>query len=192
MKRSRTVALTLMMGTASTLSACGDAPPDQLAFTGGNALQQCIDSGAGAAACQTAFDAALAQHRESAPKFETQPVCLDATDSECEAVGTYRQDGSYTSFWVPALGGFLLARALDRDNDRYYTYIGGSNYRSSPLYRSRTSTDGYRVLSDYGSLKSGTALSTKPSVALPPPNVKTTTIARGGFGKGGGFFSRGG
>jgi uncharacterized protein YgiB involved in biofilm formation len=192
MKRSRTVALTLMMGTATTLSACGESPPDQITFSGGNALQQCIDSGAGDDACRTAYEAALSQHREIAPRFTTQPLCVESTDSECEAIGTYAQDGSYSSFWVPALGGFLLARALDSSSGRYYTYIGGSNYRSSPIYRSRTTTDSYRVLSDYGNLKSGTSLSTRPSVSLPPPNVKTTTIARGGFGKGGGFFSGGG
>ena len=193
MKRSRTVALTLMMGTATSLSACGD-PPDEIAFTGPLAMQECTDSGASTYECQTAYDAALLRHREEAPRFESMPACVEATDSECESIGLYNADGTFQNVFVPALAGFLLARALQNRDDRYHTYIGGTSYRSSPIYRSRTATDSYRVVTDYGGLKNGTSLSTaKPSVSLPPANVKTTTVSRGGFGKfGGGLFSGGG
>ena len=127
-KRSRGVALTTLTATAGTLtlSGCGDDPmvEGQIFPT----VAQCVASGVAQNECQEAYNQALADNQNDAPRFESQDLCEGEFGSgQCQQ----RAEGS-GNFWVPLLAGFVIANAIDDlDFDRK------KKRKYAPIYMSR-------------------------------------------------------
>jgi uncharacterized protein YgiB involved in biofilm formation len=98
-KRSRGVALTTLTATAGTLTltACGDDPmvEGQVFPT----VAQCVAAGTPQGECQEAYNQALADNQNDAPRFESQDLCEgEFGGGQCQQ----RAEGG-GSFWVPLL-----------------------------------------------------------------------------------------
>lgn len=194
MKRSSSVRLTLMSAAVATggLVACGDS--DVVSPGNYTTLESCISAGNSTKACSAAQEQALTTHAASAPKFTTKEECLKGVDvTDCQETKVRSPEGSLTSMFVPAVAGFVLARALQqqRPGGGYYTSYGGG-----PFYGSRDYPNQYR---DSGNLSNSRASvpsvpgGTGTNVTVPsrPPNIGTTTVARSGFGSSASFGSSG-
>lgn len=183
MKRSSSVRLTFMAtATAAGLSACGETPAPAAPFA---SVEQCVTSGVDRAQCQASFDEARKSHEEKAPRFATREDCLKGVDvNDCTATQVRNPNGSMTSMFVPALGGFLLGQALSGRQGGGY---GGGYSGGGAVYRSRDNPSQFRDTGALTTSRQGgsSALApsspSSPSVSR-PSNVNTTTIARGGFG----------
>lgn len=124
------------------------------------------------AQCEMAFNQALTNAEATAPKYNS----LDDCAAEFGADRCLRRDrGDGQSWFMPAMAGFLLARALD-DHRYQAAPLFTSSYAGSPYYNRWTTVDG-RNYGDYRSRHINVdrdAFKLKPSV--------TRTITRGGFG----------
>jgi len=172
MKRSRSIQL-LLMGTAPLLlSACDNPSPPQpqpqtaLAYQG---LTQCISDGkVGADICEKAYaDAIQAQYRD-APLFDSLTDCQAQYGyDQCHHVET-----SSGGWFMPALAGFMVGRALSHHDGYNYGYGYGGGY-GQPLYRARGDRAEWRTASGerFGGAARGPY---SPTVA--------ETLSRGGFG----------
>jgi uncharacterized protein YgiB involved in biofilm formation len=180
MKRSSSVRLTLMgAATAASLSACDSPSQGPVAF---NDVGQCIASGIDRSRCQSAYDEAIKAHAEKAPRFASRDECLKSIDvNDCVSTPVRNPDGSATSMFVPALGGFLLGQALAQRQQPQQQQQGGGGGGGfgGALYRSRDYPTQYR---DSGDLATSRQRSPTGTTVSRPPNVNTTTIARSGFG----------
>jgi len=186
-KRSQSVALTTLTATAGTLalSGCGDDPAveGQVFAT----VAECVAAGVGQNECQTAYNQALADNPNDAPRFESRDLCEgEFGQNQCEP----RTEGS-GSFWVPLLAGFVIANAID-DID-----IDRRKRRYAPIYRSSSNGNYYYGGSNYGPMTrtaSGRygfdrATLDRP-VSAPRVQSRADIASRGGFG--GRASSRGG
>lgn len=125
------------------------------------------------AQCDMAFNEALKKAEDTAPKYKTIEDCI--IDFGPERCTPYKSaDGN--SWFMPAMAGFMLARALD-DNRRYNTApMFTSSINSSPYYNRWTTVDG-NTYGDYRNRQ----VRTNTDVFRPQPRI-TKTIERGGFG----------
>ncbi|GGC41245.1 hypothetical protein GCM10011371_30840 [Novosphingobium marinum] len=155
------------------LSGCGQEPEvTDARFT---TVSECTKAGYPSDLCQSSYSAALSEHQQSAPAFQTRDECREEWgENSCQQV--YRPTGSV---FIPALAGFVLGRMAQRDYMRYGSanYYGGGYY-GTPIYRNRGG----------GTVTVGRG--TGGTITKTPVNVNTTTVARSGFGGRG--FSRGG
>lgn len=172
MKRSRSIELVLMGTVPLLLSACDQPSPPQpqpqpqtaMAYQG---LTQCISDGkVSADVCEKAYaDAVQAQYRDG-PRFDSMADCQAQYGyDQCHHVQT-----SSGGWFMPALAGFMIGRALTHHDYNYgygYGYAGGFG---QPLYRARGDRAEWRTASGerFGAAARG------PSVA--------ETLSRGGFG----------
>ena len=170
MKRSRSIELVLMGTVPLLLSACDHPSPPQaqpqstVAYQG---LTQCINDGkVSADICEKAYaDAVAAQYRDG-PRFDSLADCQAQYGyDQCHHVQT-----SSGGWFMPALAGFMIGRALSHHDSNYgygYGYAGGFG---QPLYRARGDRAEWRTGSGqrFGEAARG------PSVAQ--------TLSRGGFG----------
>ncbi len=124
------------------------------------------------AQCDMAFNQALGSAEASAPKYNSMEDCA----AEFGADRCQRRDRSDgTSWFMPAMAGFMLGRALD--NHSYQAApMFTSSYYGSPYYNRWGTVDG-RTYGDYGRSR----VYTGRDVFQPKPTV-TKTISRGGFG----------
>jgi len=198
MKSPTTLKLTLMMGAAATLTACGDAPSDDGVRTFTSMLE-CQQAGFPEDRCQAAYNEAFEVHTREAPKFASKEECERGVDiDQCVSTRVRRDDGSFSEVFVPLMAGYLVGNLMA--NRQTSTAGGGygGTYQSGPIYRSRNYPSGYRDSADLARSRSGTSVPTirpgsiarPPSMPSRPPNVSTTTIARQGFGSS--SFSLGG
>lgn len=193
MKRSEAIKLTLMGAGVVALVAYERAPR-------GGAFadpRQCVEAGLSSAACNTAYQLALARHQRDAPRFATGPECERATDATCQSTGLPLPNGGATNAFAPVMSGYVMNRDCDPSRSECRRSGSASNpaYRSfssdEPLYESRTRRGRYRALPDLsGTTAPGGATGFTSGGGLGPANVKTGTVSRGGFGRGG--FSGGG
>jgi len=177
MKRSRSVALTLMVGTAAlALAGCDGSPPasptSDYAFKN---TDQCVAAGLVREECVTNFEQALKSHVANAPRFPTEQECVAVVDSECEGAMFPNVDGTTTRAWVPRMDGFLFTKANEEWQSGSETQVassggsggssvsgGGSHshfFYSTPLYGSRSQPGSHL---DLASLKAHSP--SKPSV----------------------------
>jgi uncharacterized protein YgiB involved in biofilm formation len=174
MKRSRSIQLVLMGTAPLLLSACDDpappappAPQTTLAYQG---LTQCISDGkVSADICEKAYaDAVQAQYRDG-PRFNSLGDCESQYGyDQCHHIQT-----SSGGWFMPALAGFMIGRALSHHDYNYgygYGYGGGFG---APLYRARGDRGEWRTAAGerFGGMARGPA---GPTVA--------ETLSRGGFG----------
>ncbi len=176
MKRSRSIELVLMGTVPLLLSACDDGSSQQTTGTlAYRDLQQCVSEGkVSAEVCEKAYaDAIEAQYREG-PRYSTLAECQAQFGwDQCHSVQT-----SSGSWFMPALAGFMIGRALNGgygSSYHYHYWPGyGSGY-SEPLYRSRGDRAEWRTASGERFGAGARGPSSSPTVA--------ETLSRGGFGR---------
>ena len=174
MKRSRSIELVLMGTVPLLLSACDHPSPPQpqpapqatVAYQG---LAQCISDGkVSADICEKAYaDAVQAQYRDG-PRFDSLGDCQAQYGyDQCHHVQT-----SSGGWFMPALAGFMVGRALSHHDGYNYGYGYGGGF-GQPLYRTRGDRAEWRTASGerFGATARGPF---NPSVAQ--------TLSRGGFG----------
>lgn len=169
MKRSKALALSLMGVSAVLLQACDDPEVEAELYSD---VQNCLDTGSlTREQCVELHDAALANHMQTAPRFESREDCYAAFGKEqCEQQQTASNGGS--GIWMPLMMGFMASRMLD----------GMSGRQSAPLYR--TGNDPNTLRTGRGH-PVGTGFGTKaklPEWAAKPARTRTQSISRGGFG----------
>ncbi len=173
MRRSKRIATLVAGGTCLLLlSACEDDPE---VFAG---VEQCVAETGDRIACEADYAAALAAHRETAPKFADAARCEEIygegkcvpapagqTAGEQVAQGEQTAQGEQVAggggFFMPMMMGYMMGRM-----------IGGA---SMPVYRDKS---GYA----YTSRAPGPAT----------PDAMRAPSSRGGFGRTGGAFSSAG
>jgi uncharacterized protein YgiB involved in biofilm formation len=174
MKRSRSIELVLMGTVPLLLSACDHPAPPQpqpaaqatVAYQG---LTQCIsDAKVSADICEKAYaEAVQAQYRDG-PRFDSLADCQAQYGyDQCHHVQT-----SSGGWFMPALAGFMVGRALSHHDGYNYGYGYGGGF-GQPLYRARGDRAEWRTASGerFGATARGPF---NPSVA--------ETLSRGGFG----------
>ena len=173
MKRTKQINLAAMRKTATSktvaltgtllLAGCGSTQ-EAVIFS---SAEQCIaENPDSRAECEKAYDNAVAEAKRTAPKYSSQWACeLEFGYNQCN------QSQSNSGWFLPAMGGFLLGRALSG---------GGYDYgRSSPLFGHRNSWVGSDGTS-YGG-RSDRRVNVSKGAFKPKP-ATTRTISRGGFG----------
>ncbi len=167
MRKAQPVSLALV----STLlfTACGDSN-EREAVVYRNKTECIKENPDQSEQCQQAYNAALKEAESSAPKYESRHSC----ESEFGYNRCVRS--SQNNWFMPALGGFMLARAL---NNNYYNSNRYDYARSTPVYYHNNSWVGGNG-TRYGSTYNRTT--TVPEKAFNPKPRVTKTISRGGFG----------
>ncbi|CAA0081103.1 Uncharacterised protein [BD1-7 clade bacterium] len=197
MKRSKSINLQRMRKTATPL-ATGVAATTLVACGGGQEaevfanVEQCTDAHPELRSqCETAYEKALQQAADSGPKYSSMYDCsADFGNDNCRSY----QHGS-SNWFVPAMGGFLFAQAIDNRRHYHSSPVYTSYSRYSPYYGRWSTVDGR----DYGRARYGSKVRVGNDTFKPKPKV-TRTISRGGFGSsvsaksswGGSRSSRGG
>lgn len=162
----------LALGIATAgLVGCGSNSQEGQVYRDVN---ECADDNPGnELQCETAYERALSEAAASGPKYRSMNDCtVDFGNANCVPY----QTASGNNWFVPAMAGFIFARALDRNNYYYSTPVYTSYYRHSPFYGNWVGVDG----SYYGKKRYGRIKVSKKAFA-PKPMVKRT-ISRGGFG----------
>ncbi|MDT8405959.1 MAG: DUF1190 domain-containing protein [Methylococcales bacterium] len=157
---------------SATLSGCGDSQEAKIY----NSLEDCRRELPDAPEqCEKAYQDALVKARETAPKFNSRNAC--EAEFGLGMCDTYR-NSSGGNWFMPAMAGFMLGRALDNSGSNYYRNqpVFTSRARRSPVYDKWVTADGRR----YGDTSRRRVL-TGNKTFKPKPKV-TTTRSRGGFG----------
>ena len=179
MKRSQQVNLILMASAAVIPLALILA--DQGAEATGKAfgsLEQCLADGSFTEAeCNEAREAAQSLHQDTAPRYNSSPVC----EGQHGLGGCAQVQNSGGSYWTPFLAGFFVNQLIDRATS------GGWVDRTRPLMRGEDgglyTPGGFRL---GRSSDSGNFTLPKSSVDVKPAparvQTRTSVAARGGFG----------
>jgi uncharacterized protein YgiB involved in biofilm formation len=202
-RRSAYISTLLVGGAAAVmLSACGDDDVQQTEAKIFPTVQAC-EVEFSAEECSKAFEQSRQLHLQNAPRFNDMGSCeAQMGAGACQPTVVAQPDGSVSNVFVPALMGFMLARALQPQSN--YGYIGGGSrgyYYPRPVYVDR---DGYMRsgTADLGRWSGGSRESFSRSSV--PTTVSTTvsksgqvgtpsrTTSRGGFGKSSSSFSSSG
>ena len=191
MKRSRHLRLGLMaLAAPAILTGCDTGPETGQVLM---SAQDCatVPIRIPVEQCVTAYNEALAQHERVAPRFENGWDCQDQFGA-CSQI-----DDSAGTFFIPAMGGFLLGYSPVRDDDDDGR-SGGYLYRyggTSPLYVDRSggyyNPAGGHVRDGFGSVKGKAGIPATPTraVTVSRSGFGSTSSARSSFGGGRGFGS---
>jgi len=183
-KRSRTVAITILGAAAFTLAGCQEEQVDAAAFPD---LQSCTNAAQDggiftAQDCDAAFAEAAALHVEAAPRYDSIAVCEEQHgQGACGSEATATNGGS-GSIFMPLMMGYLIGNMLGGR--------GGAS-ASQPLYKTAngkyTNAAGSSTFSNNsGSAKLGTSQFARPAATVgKPPMSRATAMSRGGFGSAG-------
>lgn len=121
------------------------------------------------------------QIAELLKQCETGGISQEACDKLRQVYPANANTGlSTAAFFIPAMAAFMMA--LPRTG---WSGYGGysSYYYGRPLYYPRDGVGYYRTADNYQiSSRTGTDVKVPKSIVERPANVRTTTIARGGFG----------
>jgi uncharacterized protein YgiB involved in biofilm formation len=170
-KRSRKVALVLMIPTASLwLAGCAEEPEITQVFA---SAEQCAAFSNPPEACAAEFAKAKELHQQIAPKYLTLNDCEnDFGAGNCE-IGQQNDNASSSSF-MPMMMGFMAGQMLGnmQSSHKKYAY-------TQPLYKSKDDKQNYRTAHNYPVASSAGFTSVRPSaVQIKPAGV----VKRGGFG----------
>lgn len=188
MKRNSTmkvVTIGLLTVSAFALSACQE---DSEAQSFAN-VDQCISAAKMVDAkfteddCRKGFDAAVAENKLSAPRYDAMALCEEEHGKNA-CIGENRSDGS--SVFLPMMTGYMIGSWMNG---------GSSRHSYAPMYP--ISRGGYATSSGYYSSSHGnksyvspSVLSSKPSPTFKAAPMTAVSVAsKGGFGgaKIGGF-----
>ncbi len=155
------------MGTVPLLlAACDQArePPQPALLY--QSLQQCISEGkVSVDVCRTTYEQVLEAQERLAPHYGSLAECAQQFgDDQCRQVAQSSGD----HWFMPALAGFLIGRALDTNRGPGYVY----GWNGRPIYRTRT---GREVWGAGASDRFG-------GVRGPEGYGVAETLSRGGFG----------
>jgi uncharacterized protein YgiB involved in biofilm formation len=171
MKRTQTIRLVLMGLSPFVVAACSNSQ------VGGNeehlypSAQACIDAGKFPAEdCRAAFETAVAEHQQSAPRYDTEQACIDQHGAEA---CTAQTSSTGQSSFLPFMAGMLMGRAFNTGFSR-------------PAYHGRQQP----VVGGGGRYWPGGSNPAQPAGAPgaralpppPPPSGRVVTQARSGFG----------
>lgn len=193
MKRNtkmRAVTIGPLTVSAFALSACkGDGEAQSF-----QNVEQCISASKMVEAkfteadCRKGFNAAVAENKLSAPRYDAMDVC-EQEHGPGKCVTEQRSDGS--SVFMPAMMGYMLGSWMNSNNDRdrqyYHNYtpvypVKGGGYSTSTGYYSSTFGEKSSVASSL--------ISAKPAATVKSaPMSRVAVASRGGFGaaRSGGF-----
>lgn len=183
-KRSRKVALTtLIAASAFSLQACGTSAGDWSdanavdAYPYASVAQCAADGRVPEQECREAYNQALADDSQSAPRFDSLDLCEDQFGTgQCQ-----QRVAGGGSFWTPLLAGFLISEVVDEIGDR-------RRYRRSGLYRDRRRDAWYSgggsggwLYGSGGRYQVGANAIGRP-VAAPRVQSRSNVVSRGGLG----------
>jgi uncharacterized protein YgiB involved in biofilm formation len=166
MKRSRSIELALMGTVPLLLAACDQArePPRSALLY--QSLQQCIsEAKVSVDVCRTTYEQALEAQERLAPRYGSFAECAQQFgDDQCRQV--VQSSGDH--WFMPALAGFLIGRALDTNRGPGYVY----GWNGRPIYRTRTGREvwGAGAPDRFGGVRG------------PEGYSVAETLSRGGFG----------
>ncbi len=168
-KMRKSSPVTLAMAGSIMLSGCwSDQPAPETEVRIYRDKSACINENPSfEAQCIEAYEKALVGSEASAPKYTSR--------YNCESEFGYNRciRSSNDNWFMPALAGFMLAKAFNTN---------GYNYRqSAPVYYYRDSWVGGNGY-NYGSANSVTTTVPKSTFNPKPKPKVTKTISRGGFG----------
>ncbi|MCD9469430.1 DUF1190 domain-containing protein [Photobacterium phosphoreum] len=156
------------LGATIVLTGCNDN--DTLAQTQYDSLQDCINADSSnpkqVEMCATAYQQAV----DAAPKFDSESDCQSSGTDNCRQI----QASNNTSYWVPALAGFIVGRMMDN----------GRHYSSQPIYypsSRRTSDMDQWDRNQNNRYQESTSQRYNNKYKNEKPAV-SRTISRGGFG----------
>ena len=168
MKSRRPARIVLVGASALALAGCQEETVEADVFRDPAA---CEAAGLGADDCAAAFEAAAAEHAETAPRYDALAVCEEQHGEDaCVA-----EERGGSSIFLPLMAGYLLGSAL-----------GGA--RARPLVPSQSgfrTTDGRVATSALAgrTAVSPTALDARPASTRGAAPLTRSTVARtGGFG----------
>lgn len=153
--------------TAALIGGCGNTEEVDIYAS----LQECLQEQLGEAQmCQAAFQEALKEAEQSAPKYASQADCeYEFGEQNCV---TYQHQGG--SWFMPAMAGFMMGRALS----------GGD--RVAPLYQSsqlRSPMHGKWVASDGSIIANSDQRQARVNPdTFKPKSMTARPLSRGGFG----------
>jgi len=153
--------------TAALISGCGQTEEVDI-YT---SLQECLQQQLGEAQmCHAAFQEALQEAEQTAPKYASQADCeYDFGEQQC--VTQQRQGGSW---FMPAMAGFMMGRALS-GGDRVAPLYQSSQLRS-PVHGKWVTSDG-KVVANADQRQARVS----PDSFRPKP-MSARPLSRGGFG----------
>ncbi|CEO41766.1 DUF1190 domain-containing protein [Photobacterium kishitanii] len=153
------------LGATIVLAGCKDN--ETLAQTQYDSLQDCINADSSnpkqVEMCATAYQQAV----DAAPKFDSESDCQSSGTDNCRQI----QGSNNTSYWVPALAGFIVGRMMDN----------GRQYSSQPIYYPSSKRNSDMGQWTQGRYKESTSQNYKSKYKNEKPAV-SRTISRGGFG----------
>jgi uncharacterized protein YgiB involved in biofilm formation len=208
-KRSTTVSLVLLGAAGLTIYALNRSEGDT-EVSPFRSVDECRNSGRDAKACQDSYDDALRLHETNAPRFESQNDCeRDYGVGKCTTKQALSSSGSMASYFVPALAGFAIAKALSNQQGRLAAQplYSCPSYRQQPdgtCYNTSTGRSFFSYFGSGSSSSSGSSWwSSRSSSAYVPsdsfarassPAVvsrgsSVSSVSRGGFGSTGHSYS---
>lgn len=183
-KRSRTVAITILGAAAFTLAGCQEEQVDAAAFPDLKSCENAAQNGGtfSVQECDAAFAEATALHVEAAPRYDSIAVCEEQHgEGACGSEATATQGGS-GSIFMPLMMGYLIGNMMS----------GRSGVAASqPLYKTPngkfTNAAGSSTFSsNAGAAKLGTSQFARPTATVgKAPMSRATALSRGGFGSAG-------
>lgn len=163
-------ALFIAIGSTFFLTACDEFEEENVSVY--STVQACEKNAPDQSAkerCALDYQNALAQNKETAPKYSSQRECEDEFGAnQCSTTNSTHS----SVMWFPLMSGYSSSH---------------QNYPSQPLYSStRSSSPMYNKFVDskgnsFGQFKYAGSTSVSKSALAPKPAV-TTTTTRGGFG----------
>ena len=165
MKRSKSVALTLMGASAIALQACDEQQVEAQVYQD---LRGCIDAmELTEAQCREVYQGAVSEHVRSAPRYATEEECIAAHGAEaCQQ----QQTASGGSFFMPLMMGYFAGRML-----------GGGYVNPIPFYRDAKNPGNFRT-ADNKTMPAKFGKTTLPNWASQTTRTRTQSASRGGFG----------
>ena len=155
---------------AFSLMACGGSQKAQVYSD----VRHCISQNPSLETeCEAAYKTALNESARTGPKYRSERDCTSEFGQN-NCVSSRAASGG--NWFMPAMAGFMMARALDNNNRYHSSPLYTSHSYGSPMYGRWTTSDGRSYGSRrYGSINVGRdAFKAKPIV--------TRTMSRGGFG----------
>lgn len=140
-------------------------------------LDDCLkDSKFGPDDCKSSFETARAEHLKNAPSYQNREDCEEEFgNGRCEQ--TSSAHGAGAGHYSPYQWGYLIGRAEKSVKGVYYPAVPASALYESSHVPGFVNADGWLVTNKVGGFKM-----TYGNGALISPDVRTTTLARSGFG----------
>lgn len=145
--------------------------------------------------CTEAFANTQQIHAQTAPRFDSLNACeTEIGNGQCQVMPVARSDGTMTNMFVPAMMGFMLARALQPPMPGY-GWGGATSYRYEPVYidRSGYARSGANQIGQVPNGRAGLSQggTTMRTTQTRSGEIGTRAVSRGGFGSTSARYSSG-